>query len=1362
MKTGNLFKNLIKAQLLILLLSIVGMINAQTYSYDPPMKTYTDCGSGTESGSKVNYSSCSLAGGSDTYQLGQVCCALWSYSSGTFTIRVKKCDGYFKNGNSGKIIIHDTESNFYCTNFSISNSTTNYVTATVNYGGTVSSSECFFVYLITSDQVYKFSAGAIMVYRCYDISASASPSSGGTVSGAGTYTYNTNCTLSASPNSGYNFVRWKKGSSTVSTNPTYTFKVKSSTAGSYVAEFEANTYTISASASPSNGGSVSGGGTYNQGSTCTLYATPNSGYRFVCWKKGSSQVSTNSTYSFTVNSDASYTAYFEQNSFTITASASPSNGGTVSGAGTYNSGSTCTLTASPNTGYSFVRWKKGSTQVSTSATYSFSVTESASYTAEFQQNSYTISASANPSAGGTVSGAGTYTHGNSCTLTATPNTGYSFVRWTKNGTAVSTSTSYTFTVTESGTYVAQFSQNSYTIGVSASPSNGGSVSGAGTYNHGANCTLTATPNPGYSFVRWTRSGTQVSTSATYSFSVTASASYVAEFQQSSYTVSASANPTAGGTVNGAGSYTHGSTCNLTATANSGYTFTNWTEGSTVVSTSANYSFTVTGNRTLTANFTAAPVNYSITATADPTAGGTVSGAGTYQQGQSCTLTATPATGYTFTNWTKNGTAVSTNASYTFTVTENAAYVANFAAAPVSYHWTVNVNQYPNNATVVGVIQIEGTEQTVNTLEVGAFCGSECRGREKPSLISQLNRYILFMTLYGNDGDELTFRLYDHALNQERDLNCTSTITFATNGTFGEPTNPYVFNFVSAPSYSITATANPTAGGTVTGAGTFNQGQTCTLTATPASGYTFTNWTEGGTVVSSSATYSFTVTGNRTLVANFMNSSSITLHWVPVQNFENTMDGIGVVVIDGVEQQSPALELGIFCGDECRAAVLPENEGGRMVYYFTMGGVDGESFNSRLFDHGTNQELDLYCNATIPFEANGFVGDFDDPYEFIFSNSQVWSLQSGWNWWSTYIEMSNTQGLTMLEQGLGEAGIIIKSISAYARTKADHTWYGSLKSISNEAGYKIQMSAATELVMNGGPANPSNHPITIGNGWNWIGYPVTSQQAVNTAMTGITPTDKDIIKGQSGYARYDAASATWKPSSFKLMPGRAYLYQSNATESKTLVFTQGREELTESPKECYWTNDVYAFPDNASILAVVNVDGEEVCNEMVELGAFVNGECRGSVRLEYDNDYDRCYAWLTVTAADGEEVSFGMYDEATGETNLTSATRITFVADAVVGDFTNPMVVDFSSKQGLLPTLTASPNPVHRNQAFTLQVPDGETVAEMTITDAKGQVVRREQDGTGRASFRGLPVAGVYVIRVTCESGNVYYHKLIVK
>lgn len=120
------------------------------------------------------------------------------------------------------------------------------------------------------------------------------------------------------------------------------------------------------------------------------------------------------------------------NFYAITAAANPANGGFVTGAGTYLEGETCTMTATPNYGYIFQNWTKGGSIVSSSPTYSFTVTESAIYTAHFVPQTvinYYVSTSVYPADGGTVSGGGSYSQGSTCTLTATSNEGYFFLNW---------------------------------------------------------------------------------------------------------------------------------------------------------------------------------------------------------------------------------------------------------------------------------------------------------------------------------------------------------------------------------------------------------------------------------------------------------------------------------------------------------------------------------------------------------------------------------------------------------------------------------------------------------------------------------------------------------------------------------------------------------------------------------------------------------------------------------------------------------------------------------------------------------------------------------------------------------------------
>ena len=118
---------------------------------------------------------------------------------------------------------------------------------------------------------------------------------------------------------------------------------------------------------------------------------------------------------------------------------------------------------------------------------------------------------------------------------------------------------------------------------------------------------------------------------------------------------------------------------MTATANSGYSFVNWTENSTEVSSSADYNFTLNGSRNLVANFTSSPVTYTIAVSASPGAGGSVSGAGTFSAGTLRTVSATATTGYTFRDWSENGQTVSLAANYTFNLNSSRSLVARFVA-----------------------------------------------------------------------------------------------------------------------------------------------------------------------------------------------------------------------------------------------------------------------------------------------------------------------------------------------------------------------------------------------------------------------------------------------------------------------------------------------------------------------------------------------------------------------------------------------------------------------------------------------------------------------------------------------------------
>jgi hypothetical protein len=233
--------------------------------------------------------------------------------------------------------------------------------------------------------------------------------------------------------------------------------------------------------------------------------------------------------------------------------------------------------------------------------------------------------------------------------------------------------------------------------------------------------------------------------------------------------------------------------------------------------------------------TSGGTTYTITVSASPTAGGSVGGAGTYAAGASRTVTANPNSGYAFVNWTENGSAVSTSSSYTFTLNANRNLVANFTQQPQTGGLKVTIA--PSSAVSAGAKwQVDGgtwqaSGATVSGLAVGSYT-------------------VAFMSISGWIAPT------------------NNTVSVTANNTT-QVTATYVQE--SQSDYYIVLTASPSDGGSVSGAGAFAAGSSRSVRATPGNGYVFENWTESGSVVSTSAVYNFILTTNRDLVANFFSS-----------------------------------------------------------------------------------------------------------------------------------------------------------------------------------------------------------------------------------------------------------------------------------------------------------------------------------------------------------------------------------------------------------------------------------------------------------------------------------------------------------
>lgn len=231
-------------------------------------------------------------------------------------------------------------------------------------------------------------------------------------------------------------------------------------------DYVPQTYTITIDINNDAWGSVTGSGTYVEGTTVTLQAYPNAGYNFVCWNNGG-QITSNNPISFTLQEDVHLTAVFEEtpvvpNTYTVNLlTIGSSTGYTLTGTGTYTDDDLVRVDvirdADTSVTTNFAGWyilTGGAYELySEDKFFTFNIHENKTFYAEFVDIPpvyYNVYAGLDTdSLGyGAVTGTGTYADGNNATVNATPNTGYEFVYWRIDDQYNVTDNPYTFNVTK--------------------------------------------------------------------------------------------------------------------------------------------------------------------------------------------------------------------------------------------------------------------------------------------------------------------------------------------------------------------------------------------------------------------------------------------------------------------------------------------------------------------------------------------------------------------------------------------------------------------------------------------------------------------------------------------------------------------------------------------------------------------------------------------------------------------------------------------------------------------------------------------------------------------------------------------------
>lgn len=326
---------------------------------------------------------------------------------------------------------------------------------------------------------------------------------------------------------------------------------------------------------------------------------------------------------------------------------------------------------------------------------------------------------------------------------------------------------------------------------------------------------------------------------------------------------------------------------------------------------------------------------------------------------------------------------------------------------------------------------------------------------------------------------------------------------------------------------------------------------------------------------------------------------------------------------------------------------------------------------------------------LTYAPDANVGSYDKPVEFKASGQimQSTALQRGWTWMSMYVEpiLEDINSVMAMTKNERKKYQNIKSKTAIATPTTDYNSFtGSLTSIEPGNMYKIQVSSATNITFYGKIIDVENTPQTIYPGFNWIGSLSNNVMTLEDAFADLEPKKDDMVKTRNAVAFYNG-QGVWEGTLKSLVPGVGYIYLSNDDKVKTfhypkLNFAANSFEAfaaqanfvgeKENESTYYQPVDDHMFPDNMNIIAVVQLDGENIND--AEVGAFINGECRGTVRCING------YYFLTImgSATDDMENKVEIRVRKDGKDYVMNS--IEFISDAVHGTLEKPYVLDLNA------------------------------------------------------------------------------------
>lgn len=329
------------------------------------------------------------------------------------------------------------------------------------------------------------------------------------------------------------------------------------------------------------------------------------------------------------------------------------------------------------------------------------------------------------------------------------------------------------------------------------------------------------------------------------------------------------------------------------------------------------------------------------------------------------------------------------------------------------------------------------------------------------------------------------------------------------------------------------------------------------------------------------------------------------------------------------------------------------------------------------------------------------------------------LKKGWNWVAPAIADDCTMSAADYIAAIGTSSVAcLRSQTQELRNDDAQGLVGDLTALLPNEGYKLLMRNDAQVVRQGITLPVNTVISTTLDDWSWIGYTPPVPLPINIALENRGNTGNRLVGRDSFAYRYNLR---WHPEDFIMKPGEAYMYYSTIWDRHFLYPTDYDESAagisdggTSQPIQTSWNYDVYAYPDNLTMICQLDPQQTVISEQEPLVGAFVGDECRGIGR------WVEGYLFLTVhgTIGQGETVTLQALDAATG---TIQPVRETFAFDAdFYGGMEDPVILHFGADD-------SSVNPIHSDGTATQRIFSVSGVPQRQLRSGVNIIMR--PDGT---------------------------------